>query len=76
MGKRGFKPNFSSWRTSNNTPRLQNFDKILTNIKIKRVIDWEFKKKKKKKSKENDRKTKRDTNIAFIQLRIYKYNYY
>ena len=74
MGKRGFKPNFSSWRTSNNTPKLQNFGKILTNIKIKRVIDWAFKKK--KKSKENDWKTKRDTNIAFIQLRIYKYNYY
>ena len=48
MGKRGFKPNFSSWRTSNNTPKLQNFDKILTNIKIKRVIDWQLKKKKKK----------------------------
>ena len=51
MGKRGFKPNFSSWRTSNNTPKLQNFDKILTNIKIKRVIDWEFKKEKEKKVK-------------------------
>ena len=51
MGKGGFKPNLSSWRTSNNTPKLQNFDKILTNIKIKRVIDWEFKKKKKKKVK-------------------------
>ena len=51
MGKRGFKPNFSSWRTSNNTPKLQDFDKILTNIKIKRVIDWEFKKEKEKKVK-------------------------